>query len=112
VVYTLASVLLSIVSRRNYHLSYLQFRSPPAFHKVLEFNEPNSIVAIPGFNKFIVHCELALSSYPLDKVIRVSRARNDAAFQDLGASEEGLTQSDGDVLFLKVGSIADETVGK
>ena len=111
-VYTLAGGLLSIVSRRNSFLSYLQIWSPTAFKKVLEFNEPNSIVALPEFNKFIVHCELALSSYPLDKVIRVSRVEGDAVFQDLGASEEKLAQSDGDVLFLKAGRLDDLTVGK
>jgi hypothetical protein len=80
-----------------------------SFKKVLEFNEPNSIVAMPEFNKFIVHCELALFSYPLDKVIRVSRAQGDAAF-NLGAPEEGFAQGHGDVLFFKAGRIADLTV--
>jgi len=56
-----------------------------SFRKVLEFNEPNSIVAIPEFNKFIVHCEFELSSYPLDKVVRVSQG--DAAYKDLSSLE-------------------------
>jgi hypothetical protein len=98
-------------SSKNSHLSCLQFWLPAAFKKVLEFNEPNSIVAMPEFNKFIVHCELALFSYPLDKVIRVSRAQGDAAF-NLGAPEEGFAQGHGDVLFFKAGRIADLTVGK
>jgi hypothetical protein len=44
-----------------------------AFRKVLEFNEPTSIVAFTRFNKFIVHCKSALSSYPLELVVRISR---------------------------------------
>jgi hypothetical protein len=78
----------------------------------LEFNEPNSIVAVPEFNKFLVHCETTLSSYPLDKVIRVSQG--DITIKDLGAEEERLDEDHGDVLFLKVGRIASqsETVGK
>jgi len=76
----------------------------------LEFNEPSSIVAVPEFNKFLVHCETTLSSYPLDKIIGVSQGG--AAIKDLGASEERLDQDHGDILFLKVGRIVDRTVGK
>jgi hypothetical protein len=81
----------------------------PAFVKVLEFNEPNSIVAIPEFNKFLVHCESELSSYPLDKVVHVSQGT--AEYKDLGDSAEhpGPAEGDGDVLFLKAGSIVDRT---
>ena len=67
-------------------------------------------MAIPEFNKFIVHCESELSSYPLDKVIRVSQG--DVAYKDLGASEERLAQDHGNILFLKAGRIVDRTVRK
>jgi hypothetical protein len=81
---------------------------PAAFRKVLEFNKPNSIVSIPEFNKFIVHCESELSSYPLDKVIRVSQG--DAAYKDLGSLEERkFADGHGEVLFLKAGRIVDRT---
>jgi len=76
----------------------------------LEFNEPNAIVAIPEFNKFLVHCESTLSSYPLDKVIRASRAvQGDAAIKDLAASEEKLSNDEEDVLFLKAGRLVEKT---
>lgn len=81
-----------------------------AFRKILEFNEPNSIVAIPEFNKFLVHCESTLSSYPLDKVIRASRAvQGDAAIKDLGDSEEKLSKDGEHVLFLKAGHLVEKT---
>jgi hypothetical protein len=81
-----------------------------AFRKILEFNEPNSIVAIPESNKFLVHCESTLSSYPLDKVIRASRAvQGDAAIKDLGASEEKLSKNGEHVLFLKAGRLVERT---
>jgi len=80
------------------------------FRKILEFNEPNSIVAIPESNKFLVHCESTLSSYPLDKVIRASRAvQGDAAIKDLGASEEKLSKNGEHVLFLKAGRLVERT---
>ena len=67
-------------------------------------------MAIPEFNKFLVHCESALSSYPLDKVIRASRAvQSDAAIKDLGDSEEKLSMEEGHVLFLKVGRLNERT---
>lgn len=67
-------------------------------------------MAIPEFNKFLVHCESTLSSYPLDKVIRASRAvQGDAAIKDLGASEEKLSQDEEHVLFLKAGRLVERT---
>ncbi len=75
----------------------------------MEFNEPSSIVAIPEFNKFLVHCESTLSSFPLDKVIRASRAvQGDAAIKDLGASEKKLSKDEEKVLFLKAGSLVEK----
>jgi hypothetical protein len=83
---------------------------PAAFRKILEFNEPSSIVAIPEYNKFLVHCESTLSSYPLDKVIRAFRAvQGDAAIKDLGISEEKLSKNDEHVLFLKTGYLVERT---
>lgn len=67
-------------------------------------------MAIPEFNKFLVHCESTLSSYPLDKVIRASRAvQGDAAIKDLGASEEKLSKDDEHVFFLKAGRLVEKT---
>lgn len=67
-------------------------------------------MAVPELNKFLVHCESTLSSYPLDKVIRASRAvQGDAAIKDLGASEEKLSKDDEHVLFLKAGHLFQKT---
>lgn len=92
----------------NLSLVYLLSWLLAAFRKVLEFNEPNSIVAIPEFNKFIVHCELELYSYPLDKAVRVSQG--DAAHKDLSSFEEKkFAENHGEILFLKAGRIVDRT---
>ena len=67
-------------------------------------------MAIPEFNKFLVHCESTLSSYPLDKVIRAYRAvQSNAAIEDLSASEERLSKDEEHVLLLKVGRIHERT---
>ncbi|KAF8501650.1 CNH domain-containing protein [Russula emetica] len=80
-----------------------------SFRKVLEFNEPNSVVAVPEFNKLIVHCELELFSYSLELAIRVSQG--DASSKlGLDNSEEKLAQEHGNVLFFKAGRIADRTL--
>jgi hypothetical protein len=83
---------------------------PEAFQGVLVSDKPTSIAAIPVFNKFLVHCESALFSYPLDLVIRVSR--EDATSKDLTDLEEKLAQEGGNVLFFKAGQVADRTFGK
>jgi len=77
-----------------------------SFRKVLESNEPNSMVAIPEFNKFLVHCESALSSYALDNIVRVSQ---DATSKCLEEPETELAKDDGAVSFLKVGRINNRT---
>jgi len=79
-----------------------------SFRKVLEFDGPTSMVAIPAFNKFIVHCESTLFSYPLDIVVHVSRG--DATTKDLDGSVEWLSREDGPVSFLKVGHGDNRTV--
>ena len=67
-------------------------------------------MAIPEYNKFLVHCESTLSSYPLDKDIRASRAvQGDAAIKDLGISEEKLSKDDEHVPFLKAGRLVERT---
>lgn len=81
-----------------------------AFRRVLEYNEPISIVAIPEFNKFIVHCESALYSYPLDVVVRASQG--DATTQNLDKEMERLVEEHGDVSFVKVGRFVDQTLSK
>jgi hypothetical protein len=68
-------------------------------------------VAVPEFNKFIVHCETKLSSFPLDKVIRVSQG-DDASEPSLDDSEENLAQGHGNVMFFKAGRLADRTLSK
>lgn len=67
------------------------------------------MAAIPVFNKFLVHCEMALYSCPLDMVVRAFRG--DATFEDLDNSMERLAQTHGAVLFLKTGSVAGRTLG-
>jgi RHO1 GDP-GTP exchange protein 1/2 len=77
----------------------------------LEFNEPTSVVAVPEFDKLIVHCELSLFSYSLELAIRVSQG--DASSKpSLDNSEEKLAQEHGNVLFFKAGRIADRTLSK
>jgi hypothetical protein len=83
---------------------------PTAFQRVLGFVNPSSIVAVPEFNKFILHYEMALFSYPLDLVIRVSQ--RDATPKTLEDSVERLAQKDGNVLFFKAGRIAHRTLSK
>jgi hypothetical protein len=77
----------------------------------LEFNEPTSVVAVPKFNKLIVHCEMALFSYPLELAIRVSQG-DDSSKPGLDNSEEKLAQEHGNVLFFKAGRIANRTLSK
>jgi hypothetical protein len=67
------------------------------------------MVAIPKFNKFLVHCGLALYSCPLDMIVRAFRG--DATFQDLDKSMERLAETHGDVWFLRTGSVAGHTLG-
>jgi RHO1 GDP-GTP exchange protein 1/2 len=105
-----AGISLSIVSCLDSHLSWLLTLLPAAFRKVLDFDGPVSMVAIPAFNKFIVHCESALFSYPLDLVVRVSQG--DATSKDLDSSVEWLSRGDGPISFLKVGRGHDRTVGE
>jgi hypothetical protein len=69
-----------------------------------------SIVAIPEFDKFIVHCELALYSYSLDMVVRASR--EEVTTKDLENSAKRLAEDHGAVAFLKTGTIAGRTFGK
>jgi len=88
---------------------YWSLNQVPAFRRVLEFNEPMSMAAIPVFNKFLVHCEMALYSCPLDMIVRVFRG--DATFEDLDNSMERLAETHGAVLFLKTGSVAGRTLG-
>jgi hypothetical protein len=81
-----------------------------AFQKVLELINPTSIAAVPEFNKFLVHCDTALFSYPLDLVIRVSQGH--VTPKALGDSAERLAQKDGSVLFFKAGRVGHRTLSK
>jgi len=78
-----------------------------SFQRVLEFNEPTAIVAIPAFDKFLVHCESSLFSYSLDMVVRVSKG--EATTKDLDNSFERLAKEHGTVSFLKTHRIAGRT---
>jgi hypothetical protein len=68
------------------------------------------MVAIPKFNKFLVHYDTALFSYSLDLVVRVSHGN--ASPQDLVDSAERLAQKDGNISFFKAGYAGGRTLGK
>jgi hypothetical protein len=108
-VYTLVSVLNPVsqsISRSRYSLICVT----TAFQKVLEPINSTSIAAVPEFNKFLVHCDTALFSYPLDLVIRVSQGH--ATPKTLGDSVERLAQKDGSVSFFKAGRVGHRTLSK
>jgi hypothetical protein len=69
-----------------------------------------SIVAIPEFDKFLVHCEKSLFSYPLELVVRASRGEDTT--KDLDNSMKRLAEEHGSILFLKRGRVAGRTLGK
>lgn len=103
-------MLLNTVGRPNSHFCWSLIHLLAAFRRVLEFNEPTSIAAIPAFGKFLVHCEKALFSYPLDAIVRTFRG--EATFTDLEKVTEKLAEEHGTVSFLKTGSITGRTFGK
>jgi hypothetical protein len=108
-VYTLVFVP-TLVSYIEFRLSLSLIRLAIAFQKVLGFISPTTVIAIPEFNKFLVHYEMALYSYPLDLVVRVSQGLS--TVKTLEDSMEKLAQKDGNVLFFRVGRIAHRTLGK
>jgi hypothetical protein len=103
--YTLASALL-IVSIRMSHLSCSPTQFSVAFRKVLDSNEPKSMVAIPEFDKFLVHCDSALYSYPLEII-----AQGDATPGSIANSEEILGNRR-DILFFRTGRLENRTLSK
>jgi len=68
------------------------------------------MVAIQDFDKFLVHCESALYSYPLDMVVRTSQG--ELTLESLVNSEEKLGQGHGEVLFFKAGRVANRTLSE
>jgi len=78
------------------------------FLRVLEVNEPVSVVAIPEFNQFLVHCNSALYSYPLDMVVSVSQGN--IAPINLYSSMERWAGEHEHVSFLKAGRVADQSL--
>lgn len=68
------------------------------------------MVANQDFDKFLVHCESALYSYPLDVVVRTSQG--ELTLESLVNSEEKLGQDHGKVLFFKTGRIANRTLSE
>lgn len=108
-VYTLVSVL-TLVSHSIPRVPWSLIFETTAFQKVLELISPTSIVAVPEFNKFLVHCDTALFSYPLDLVVRVSQGH--ATSKTLGDSVERLAQKDGSVSFFKAGRVGHRTLSK
>jgi hypothetical protein len=76
----------------------------------LDSNEPASMVAIPDYDKFLVHCESALYSYPLDMIVRVSQG--EATPESLFNSEERLARDHRDISFFKAGRLDDRTLSK
>ena len=107
--YTLVFVP-TLVSYVEFCSSLSLIRLAAAFQKVLGFISPTAVVVIPEFNKFLVHYEMALYSYPLDLVVRVSQGLSTA--KTLEDSVERLVQNDGNVLFFRAGRIANRTLGK
>jgi hypothetical protein len=108
----LGSPLLN-VSCQNAHTSQslIQFSAAfGGFLRVLEVNEPISVVAIPEVNQFLVHCDSALYSYPLDMVVSVSQGIT--APLDLDSSTERWAGEHEHVSFLKAGRVADQSLGK
>ena len=105
-------MLLNTVSRRNFHLYWSLILLLAAFRRVLEYNEPMSIVAIPEYNKFIVHCEMSLYSYPLEMVAGASRGEVTTKELDESISRKPSPEEHGTVLFLKTGSVAGRTLGE
>jgi len=87
---------------------YVGIRADSSFQKVLGFISPTAVVAMPEFNKFLVHYEMALYSYPLDLVVRVSQGLSTA--KTLEDSVERLAQKDGNILFFRAGRIANRTL--
>ncbi|KAF8501651.1 hypothetical protein F5888DRAFT_1898003 [Russula emetica] len=87
---------------------YVGIRADSSFQKVLELISPTSIVAVPESNKFLVHCDTALFSYPLDLVVRVSQGH--VTPKTLGNSVERLAQKDGSVSFFKAGRVGHRTL--
>ncbi|KAI0280767.1 CNH domain-containing protein [Russula aff. rugulosa BPL654] len=96
-------------NRGTHYTGRIVCAAPFSFQRVLEFNEPTSVVAVPEFNKLVVHCESALFSYSLELAIRVSQG--DASSKPgLDNSAEKLAQEHGNILFFKVGRIAGRTL--
>src|SRR5260221_7559168 len=108
-VYTLVFVP-TLVSYIEFRFSLSLIRLAAAFQKVLGFISRTAVIAIPEFNKFLVHYEMALYSYPLDLVVRVSQRLS--TVKTLEDSVERLAQKDGNVLFFRAGRIAHRTLGK
>jgi len=109
--YMLASVVPTVSHRKSY-LSWYQSPTqlPVAYRKVLDSSGPISMVAIQDFDKFLVHCESTLYSYPLDMVARTSQG--ELTLESLVNSEEKLAQGHGKILFFKAGRLADRTLSE
>jgi RHO1 GDP-GTP exchange protein 1/2 len=86
------------------------FKLPAAFRKVLDSNEPKSIIAIPEFDKFLVQCDSALYSYPLDMIVLI--AQGSATPGSIIDSEEKLAGDRRDVLFFRAGRLANRTISE
>lgn len=78
-----------------------------AFHKVLDVSNPTCLVAIEEANKFFVLHEHGLCSYSLDLVARAALGMSSP--QSIEASRERLAA---DVLFFRVGQVANRVVGE
>jgi hypothetical protein len=102
--------VLTLVRHLRFRFSWSLICLPTAFQRVLGFINPTSIVAVPEFNKFLVYCDTALLSYPLDLVIRVSQGSSTP--KTLDDSVERLAQKVGNVLFFKTGRVAHRTLSK
>lgn len=88
-----------------YRLRFMPLTSPCTdFRKVLSHQDPNSIAALQMigskvFNKFIVHAEPMLLSYPLDEVARVALGHGEP--RSLEATMERIGGSDANIVLAK-----------
>jgi hypothetical protein len=68
------------------------------------------MAAIPEYDKFLVQCDSALYSYPLQMIVLI--AQGDATLGSILDSEESLAGDRRDVLFFRAGRLADRTLGE
>ncbi|KAI0264429.1 hypothetical protein BC834DRAFT_826441 [Gloeopeniophorella convolvens] len=86
---------------------YIGMRADSSFRKILPLAHSTTMLALPQFNRFLVHHETTLLSYPLDLLVQVYLGNGTT--QSLNDSAEKPAQDDGNVLFLKAGRIREQS---